>query len=1833
MYGYQVILTFFKESIVDLLPFKENLISRLITSDTENKLPLDKIYIGDYIYTDIENIRYGTFISFYQKKDKDEYYKIPTIDFFKLIVGTNKVETIYFNIDCEINKETFSSTLILSNLPLSFQFDNTVLKSVDENNKPTDEDFTISSEVEISIDTDLNFSFNFLKNLSTKFAIGDTGFIVMVENLNFDFPKGKFDLTLKQASIIPPQFLLPKKDNDDTDSKEIVLPTLSLFDATINNQGFSGVVSVNWDLTYDEKKKTFYYDDEQNLEANFLGISGGFEHISLTFYENELVGSEITGKILIPYFNNKPLDITLNLITGDDKVDFTITLKSENKEGIELKKDELMALYMKSLSISKKGNSVSLTVDGGLQPLLWNMDGLEWPRLDVKGLGIEQNLTLLDGKLQAPKMKFKEAWVDLKELATLDLFGFHFELNKIGMGYIEVEEVGASDKMWLEFTGSLKLIEQLPMGVAVEGFRLTWDTQVYDNIDENSTLKELIKASSSIQVKFDGVHISHSIPNTVEFEGFIKFIKEAQNVGFAGGVDLRIPSTRLALDANLLIGMNFQEPAYPYLYVQFGIELPSGIPLAQSGLALKGAVGMLGMNVEPALLPTLNSEQNPYYEWYKSTPKGITSASKWRDKRMSFAFGAGVTITTIDGKVFGMKGLLALVVPGPIIMLEGKALIFDGVFPKNGAPKAIAFFNGQGDEKTVQFNIEASMQFGGGVVDVNAGIEAFFDFNHPSNWHVYIGKDQPKERHIHANVLNIPNVGWLFEGSCYLMLDMKNEDSFRARMGMKIGFEPPEKDLKVASVKMKAVLDGSGELSTNPFQFNGAIKLDAVLNVTALDDLLKTTINASAEVEIEGVEPLMVDANIHCMVDLPVPDLEEIPVIGKLVNWFEEEVTELPDVPSYIEFHVPFHWENNEIPTISPLIQDISVESHYVIGGGSINNSNSHENSLVVPLDAKPTIMFEQNMNNASNVLLGGFIDDGRHSFFAGKMEFKSRITEINLYRVNKKDVNNSASIDWGNPIQMLTSRDSEKQLWGMFRPEPSEKGTSSESRKILQLWSSNPFEFVNKMIPMTLNKNQLLSYTNSILKKSILSSNNLEKTTHCIDFKSKPKVKIVRIDDSYYKQLVIDEVVFQGSFRGIENSDLIFNSSALHIRFPKKVGSVEMNISNNSFARVKLYQSKGQINCKELILEEKNGTSNIKIDSSNGFDCMETIFDKDSNVNIEKICYISKSEQDKIKHWNNLNKINNTIVHKHKNNLLSFDSYYKLEVLYDVELSNESPGKFNYKDKEIENKVSSSEIKYFQTDGPPKNLRPYIKWTTPQHEYKTFFYEDDMVIRFNRSYIKEFYPQNSSYALEVLITDSNENILTRYTPKWIKSDSASLLIQEQEWYQFAKVPFSDLPKDDVLELIRPNEVKINTITTFQEWTTETFSNPEDPTAIPTWNHTNAQDLSINSRNQISSLYLSDSIEFNDYIFKFKTRLTMNRKDSIVGAVIEFESIDNFYYLKISKQSPQRNVLLQFFKVENAKRIKLAERIEKIPFTGGADNLAGFSFYVQKTILDKIAIKIFYNEQQVMNVMEKKKTNGKVKVGFYSDNSITNFSSIEINESFTLLQPKSKYNLQIKMNEKELYQSTFMTSSFSSFNDLISSCQGIVKKIKVNNTFDLRTLENLQKTMVTKKQIYSEKTRLYNAKSITKEAVEKSKQSMVSSVAIHNQAFLEFLTFMDNIAYESLPEVLTLYQVIKDNKILGILLRSPETLNPQSRTSFRLNKVSETSWISNGDGTVVFIYSNVDLPQSDTYQLTFTYIRDFKDDKSEINHLFDRAYELKNESSSDEVITINLKLD
>ena len=96
-----------------------------------------------------------------------------------------------------------------------------------------------------------------------------------------------------------------------------------------------------------------------------------------------------------------------------------------------------------------------------------------WPRLDVKDLKITS-----DGKIS-----IKEAWLDLTERKPLDLYGFTLDLDRIGLG---VEEDADQDRMWLDLSGSLRLLPQIPVGLGVEGFRLLWPMDLGSSVEPAS---------------------------------------------------------------------------------------------------------------------------------------------------------------------------------------------------------------------------------------------------------------------------------------------------------------------------------------------------------------------------------------------------------------------------------------------------------------------------------------------------------------------------------------------------------------------------------------------------------------------------------------------------------------------------------------------------------------------------------------------------------------------------------------------------------------------------------------------------------------------------------------------------------------------------------------------------------------------------------------------------------------------------------------------------------------------------------------------------------------------------------------------------------------------------------------------------------------------------------------------------------------------------------------------------------------------------------------------------------------------------------------------------
>src|SRR5690606_16972058 len=143
----------------------------------------------------------------------------------------------------------------------------------------------------------------------------------------------------------------------------------------------------------------------------------------------------------------------------------------------------------------------------------------------------------------------------------------------------------------------------------------------------------------------------------------------------------------------------------------------------------------------------------------------------------------------------------------------------------------------------------------------------------------------------------------------------------------------PKFDFEVGYAQVNALIEGNAVLTINPFQFAGQVGLEATAIINAFSsDLING--EASANVAIEGTNPLGVEANVYFRADLPiVSDLEEVPLVGDLIGFFEENVAEIPD---QVEFEIPFKWEYAGMPDVPELVSKIAVESYFVKGGGEL---------------------------------------------------------------------------------------------------------------------------------------------------------------------------------------------------------------------------------------------------------------------------------------------------------------------------------------------------------------------------------------------------------------------------------------------------------------------------------------------------------------------------------------------------------------------------------------------------------------------------------------------------------------------------------------------------------------------------------------------------------------------------------------------------------------------------------------------------------------------------------------------------------------------------------
>lgn len=1441
-----------KDYLADSLP---NWPDNLIPLDSLPGDMLDQIYV---LYADINHSEAGVQCGFGFTFEEQLGFSLPGFSCASIVVGglhelDEQVESHTDDNGFTIVNTTLylgeRSCLRFHDIRVAVRLDSEQLKPVatdPETAPPEHVDIDVFGDLEVNSDLDFNvYGFNAL-NLPPV-MIGNSGIIISAENVNPDFintdPKlsiAKADVQFSDGSLISPD-LLGK------------LPHIAFTNATINGQGFSGSVSAEWPLVYNEDENLFQYriatrnedgsfaldkngDPIEAVEnAEIFGIRGGFSHIALTFEQNQLVNSDITGQMLIPYFD-EAVNIRLNI--GEGGV-FTITLVGVSEEGITLTKEELLALTIQSISLTNEGAG-AIAISGELEPLLMASDGLEWPKLSVEGLSI-------DG---TGKLKIQEAWLDLKELATLDLWGFQLQLSRLGLGLEE-----PTDKMWLDLSGDLRLMEQIPIGVGVEGFRLAWPRTLYHDlgIEGVPTLSQMSAIASALEVKFDGINLFYSVPKAVEFEGFIEFIKEPQKVGFAGDVALRIPAVGFALEAGLLIGMNFAKPPYPFLYTYMGVELPQGIPLGQSGLALKGALGLFGINVYPDVLP----EQNMYNDWYKLEPVGAHQATKWTDRRGGLATGIGVTITTTDGYIKSVRGLLVLALPGPLLLLEGRAL-FLGTLGADSPPpplRALACFNGE--QKTVQFNVEAEKELIDGLVRAHGTVETFFDFKRLTNWHFYLGQNKPDDLRVQAKVFKLDK-GYLLDGTGYFMMDMVQQDmvqqeTIRSRMGIYADFSPDIPDFDPIKISVGATIKGNGEITLLPEQFSGDLAMAASIEVSAFDFGETWEINVKVN-PAKGPKPFEVEAELTVEVELPDP-LED----------FDETFT--------------FKWpEDNQSGNPTPMcpLDNIILNSDFCPGDSVLSIRDSDDlshfeiiDSPIVPLDAHPLLVFKYDME--CDIADSKFVRDPNtkiKTYKLGDKKYTSKLTEVKLYRC----ATNEASLGNLDSWELVESTSNGAgDIWGIWLADADLEDPSAPATRRLRLWTMTPF---------LLNSGSDEAHNGGVLEQSDSDYykcpvEDLQKV--CIDFEDAEEIEIAPEKMWHYKgyEFSTDGRLDILTFESYDRTTIPVvprNTRLPLIKLLKKEmrrGALSDNATNAELRRVArmipkarrtplrrlepnwheiwdwlwapavsekvclcMRGNKYEIAFPEFTREAwidffplpgdglkglTDGTKalhdgnevNVSLDinarvlhieGDPGFS--EITIDLNEDIAIEKICCITVG--DFLQHQNVTEQCESTSVTMSycMGKSHSFEPGY----CYCLQVGTEAKPVNSGTKKEF------SKMAFFQTESPPTDLTNYVKWSYPAAQETNIYRNDTFSIRFLRSYVQTLYDA-PRHQLQLQIRDMQGQIVPGYETIWENARSRTLLLLEELFYKrllnydmISADDFLALPKDEVIKLRHSGE-------------------------------------------------------------------------------------------------------------------------------------------------------------------------------------------------------------------------------------------------------------------------------------------------------------------------------------------------------------------------------------------------------------------------------------------
>ena len=458
--------------------------------------------------------------------------------------------------------------------------------------------------------------------------------------------------------------------------------------------------------------------------------------------------------------------------------------------------------------------------------------GINWPEIELRGLSIDS----------AGHVSLQGGWIDLPSQCADRLLRLPCGAAASRLRDRHAQDAGSASPATSTWWRACR------WAARSAGFRSTSIPARCPSAASRSTSRSPTCSSFSGQIE----HANLTKPGDAAAAGLPSSFPVPADV-FAGGVDVTDRGRRWPRDRRPVPrGAGHRGPRASSSSLD--AELPVGIPLF-TDVALYGLSGMFATNLHP------NIGSDTWWDWYKyptaadGTPDVNGSARPPGRQRLAglhrhrhLQMGSTPSMAplrSVRGRCIGTQddGFTAsasiafiLILPGPVIMLIGKANIFS---PRISGPAEEANFEAMatydGNAGTFDLVIEAQYSIPV-ILDVQATGELYVDPSVPV-WYLAIGKP-PHEQRVIARVLD------LFESDFYFVVSdtglvagfwvgYKNSwsfgplsasiDAYMAAMGA-IQWSPPQ---------LGAGVELHGEVQLSAFGIGLGITADALLEATA----------------------------------------------------------------------------------------------------------------------------------------------------------------------------------------------------------------------------------------------------------------------------------------------------------------------------------------------------------------------------------------------------------------------------------------------------------------------------------------------------------------------------------------------------------------------------------------------------------------------------------------------------------------------------------------------------------------------------------------------------------------------------------------------------------------------------------------------------------------------------------------------------------------------------------------------------------------------------------------------------------------------------------------